>query len=359
MKALALLTVTLALVAPGRADVSYKITRKFTGGALAQLNAFPKTPQVSSYYLKGQKMAVVNAFRTEIFDFDAHTITYIYKAARQYTVKNFSDLNAGTKSDVVEAKAEAGQTGQRKIMNGLDASELLLAVEMGPKLKLEISMWLSTAVPGSTELRDFYRRNAGNLPWAAIGRIDIGVPMVLPDALAAYVSCFDWSGCFGNPTMRTAVARLQSSIASRPGVPIEQVVRVTAPVGASWAAFMAGSPGAYSLAGPLIEMTMDASDFSTSDISSSVFAIPEGYKEGQPVLSLPPPSLQGLPGAGASPPILISRVDPNYPDKAKKGKQGTVVLQVVVDKEGRPRVLKVIRSLGPEFDEEAMQAVGK
>ncbi len=383
MKVFAVLAIILAAAAPARADLSYKVTRKVTGGIMVQDPA-AKVEQVSSHYLKGQKMAVVNQGRVEIFDCDAHTITYLYKGSRRYVVAKFSDLNGGTPADAPEARVEAKQTGHKKIVGGFEASELVLTVEMaGPrqdsagKIRMEIDMWLSTGAPGSAELRDFYRRNAKKLPWAAIGRINVGIPLVLPAALDEYVSCFDWHGCRGDPRIQADIDKLQSNIASMEGVPVEQVIRVTAPVGPAVAAFIAGSAG---LPGPLIEMTMDASDFSTSSVPDSVFVIPDGYQEGPPVARLPmEPSIAAPPGpkgsgsdtgsgsggiyrvgGGVTAPVALVRPEPEYSEEARKAAcQGSVLLYLVVDSSGSPRNLKVVRGIGFGLDEKAIEAVEK
>jgi len=65
-------------------------------------------------------------------------------------------------------------------------------------------------------------------------------------------------------------------------------------------------------------------------------------------------------GGGVSPPSVLSKVEPEYSEEARKAKwQGTVVLQLVVDEHGMPQQMKVTRSLGLGLDEKAIQAVAK
>jgi len=65
-------------------------------------------------------------------------------------------------------------------------------------------------------------------------------------------------------------------------------------------------------------------------------------------------------GGGVSPPTVIFKVEPEYSEEARKAKfQGTVVLFVVVDENGKPRDLKVIRPLGLGLDQKAIEAVEK
>ena len=57
---------------------------------------------------------------------------------------------------------------------------------------------------------------------------------------------------------------------------------------------------------------------------------------------------------------MLSKVEPEYSEEARKAKwQGTVVLQLVVDDQGRPQNLKVLRSLGLGLDQKAIEAVEK
>jgi len=63
-------------------------------------------------------------------------------------------------------------------------------------------------------------------------------------------------------------------------------------------------------------------------------------------------------GGGVSAPRAIYAPDPQYSDEARKAKyQGTVVLWVVVGPEGRPRDIRVSRSLGMGLVEKAIEAV--
>ena len=63
-------------------------------------------------------------------------------------------------------------------------------------------------------------------------------------------------------------------------------------------------------------------------------------------------------GGGVSAPRILFAPDPDYSEEARKAKyQGTVVLWVVVGPDGRPRDLRVQRSLGLGLDEKAMEAV--
>ena len=65
-------------------------------------------------------------------------------------------------------------------------------------------------------------------------------------------------------------------------------------------------------------------------------------------------------GGGVSPPTVLSKVEPEYSEEARKAKwQGTVILQLVVDEHGLPQQMKVTRSLGLGLDQKAIEAVSK
>jgi protein TonB len=65
-------------------------------------------------------------------------------------------------------------------------------------------------------------------------------------------------------------------------------------------------------------------------------------------------------GGGVSAPRPIFDPDPEYSDEARKAKfQGNVELFAVIGPDGRPRDLRVIRSLGMGLDQKALDAVWK
>lgn len=65
-------------------------------------------------------------------------------------------------------------------------------------------------------------------------------------------------------------------------------------------------------------------------------------------------------GGSVSPPTPIFKVEPEYSEEARKAKiEGTMVLAIIVDQEGRPRNIRVVQSLGMGLDEKAIEAVSK
>lgn len=63
-------------------------------------------------------------------------------------------------------------------------------------------------------------------------------------------------------------------------------------------------------------------------------------------------------GGDVSKPILLSKVEPEYTEAAKKDKvQGTTLLNVTIGKEGTPTNIHVLRPLRPDLDANAISAV--
>lgn len=63
-------------------------------------------------------------------------------------------------------------------------------------------------------------------------------------------------------------------------------------------------------------------------------------------------------GGGVSPPQAISTPDPEYTQEARDAKtQGTCVLWLIVDQQGRPRDIRLVRGLGHGLDARAIAAV--
>jgi TonB family protein len=69
---------------------------------------------------------------------------------------------------------------------------------------------------------------------------------------------------------------------------------------------------------------------------------------------------QLLPSSGVQRPTLINNVPAHYSDKAREAKyQGIVLLRLIVDEEGLPIAVEVLRPLGMGLDEEAVKAVNQ
>jgi hypothetical protein len=271
-----------------RADFSYSTSTKSAGGMMA---AGPNS-RVSKTYLKGQKMKIDTGTTATIFDFDAQTSTRIDSNQKTYSVTKFSDMNKDLSDTGRDMNIEVKETGQKKTINGYNASELVLSVEIdnpqgrqAGKMHLEMDMWISSDVPGGQELRAFYQRNAGKFPWGLMAG----------------------DGGRGSQNMRKAMADLMHKMADMKGVPVLQVMKMGGN-DAQMAQMQQGMAqartqleemkrqgkltpqmeealkrmnAAPSGGGSMFETTLESSDFSDSRIPDSVFAIPAGYPQSQ------------------------------------------------------------------------------
>jgi TonB family protein len=65
-------------------------------------------------------------------------------------------------------------------------------------------------------------------------------------------------------------------------------------------------------------------------------------------------------GGSVTSPTLLTKVDPDYSEEARKARlQGTVLLRIEVDTQGRAQHINVTQSLGLGLDERAVDAVKK
>jgi TonB family protein len=65
-------------------------------------------------------------------------------------------------------------------------------------------------------------------------------------------------------------------------------------------------------------------------------------------------------GNGTTAPELVSKVEPEYSEEARKAKySGSVLLSIVVNTDGKAEDIKVVKSLGMGLDEKAIEAVQK
>ena len=288
MRATGVLLFVVAAGVTARADFSYTTTAKSSGG---MMGAAASPGSVTKTYLKGQKMKVENSNLTMILDFDAQTMTSLNATQKTYTVSKFSEMGNDMSKAGVDVNIDVKETGQRKTINGFNASEMVMTMVMdnpqpskqGMKMKMEMSIWVSPDVPGAQEMRAFYQRNANRFPWGAMA-----------------------GGGRGNPSMQRAITDLQRKMADLKGVPVLQIIKMGGAGNDDQMAKMQQGMAqaraqleemkrqgklppqmeeqlnrmtAASGGGSLFETTMESSEFSASPIPDSVFAIPAGYQQ--------------------------------------------------------------------------------
>ena len=193
-------TLLAGLCLPAFADFSYQETSKLTGGALVRMmKMIPgggrmSEPQLGHVYLKGNKLARVDERGMNIVDIDAETITDVNIEKKQYSVITFAEMaqaleamrkkleremakQRGKDQPAPEIKfdVKVQETGQKKIIEGFDAKEMQMLMDMGttdPKtgqtatMRFDSSMWVTPEVGGYEEVQQFYMRMAKKLDWA-------------------------------------------------------------------------------------------------------------------------------------------------------------------------------------------------
>ena len=103
-------------------------------------------------------------------------------------------------------------------------------------------------------------------------------------------------------------------------------------------------------------------------LGADVFSPPAGvrFRDAQAEWhGLPVAQSEGLPsghpvevGGDVRPPVLVSKVEPRYPLKARAARvQGVVMIEGIVDIDGSVQDAQVVRSASPLLDDEALQAV--
>jgi hypothetical protein len=287
MRAPKLFVLALAAAAAAHADFSYTTATK--GPVMPGANV----DQTSKHYLKGDKMMTEIGNTAVIIDFAAQTVTHIDKANKTYSVSKVSDVASGSGQEAkVEMSGDFKETGQHKTINGFNANQAILSMQVdmpqgpqpGMKMQMEMELWLSPDVPGYSEMEAFYKRNMSRFPWAALAQ-------------------------GSNPSMRATMADLQRKMAAMHGAPVLEIMRSKmggsgvpsmtpqqqaqmekakaqmeamqkqgGPQAAAAAQMLARMNTASGGGGGGMEITIEASGFSAAPIPDSVFAVPEGYR---------------------------------------------------------------------------------
>lgn len=276
-------TVFLALLfcaLSARADFSYTTAPKTNSPAAT----------ATKYFYKGQAMRVETKARVFIVDFDKQSIVTLDPERKVYWLTRFADVPQPAGAAMNNMQIDFKDTGATRTINGFNAHQFLISAAMdmsqmrpGAKMNMEMEIWVSPDVPGASEMRKFYERNAAKFPWGVFAQGNR-----------------DRSG--------NAMVELQRKMASMNGVPVEQIIHVTPAGGDEQAARMQqqmaaararleemakqggrqGEMAQQALArmggasgASLMEMTIDSQDFSTASIPASLFEIPSGYTKSE------------------------------------------------------------------------------
>ncbi len=229
------MAVTAALLAaPLAADFSYEQTTTITGGAMMAMmrvaGAFSRQarePIKQTIIVKGNRMVTLGADSAHIVDLSTETITDVNFKNKTYSVITFAQMQQamaamqeklksqkGAEGADVDFTASVKETGQTKAIAGMNAKEVILALEMQVKeresgqqgaMNVVADMWLTPNIPGYGEVRDFQKRMAAKMAWAPGG-----------------------AGMMGQsqPGMAKGMAQLYKEASKLDGVPVLQITRM-------------------------------------------------------------------------------------------------------------------------------------
>jgi TonB family protein len=109
---------------------------------------------------------------------------------------------------------------------------------------------------------------------------------------------------------------------------------------------------------PRGKTTQTVTNFSSSEPDPALFRIPEGFTVSDaPPPPAPAPGTARI-GGNVSAPVLLKQAYPEFSDQARRKKvNGDVLLHFIVDEQGIPQDVKVVRGLGMGLDENAIKAV--
>ena len=321
----------MALAAsPLLADFSYQEKSTVTGGAMAGLlkmaGVFSKQarePIQTTVSVKGDRMATRSAMHTSIIDLNSQTITTIDMQKKTWYVMTFEEMkqmleqmkegmqnakNDNGDSAQVSFKVSAKNTGNSKQVNGYDAKELILKMEMegtdqqsGQKGSMVITtdMWITPAIEGYSEVRAFHKRMAEKLNWSPNGAMFQSNPQVSQGMAEVYKEIGKLDGM---PVVQSVVMGVegqngdQASGQQPAGQQQQQQQQAQPAERPSLSGALGGMLGVRrskksssdaqpqsstnnSQPGSLLEMTTELSGFSSAAVDDSEFAIPPNFKK--------------------------------------------------------------------------------
>ncbi|MBZ5622298.1 MAG: hypothetical protein LAQ69_26740 [Acidobacteriia bacterium] len=318
------------------ADFSYQETTKITGGsliaALKVVGVFSKQarqmgdPIQSTVAVKGDRMVHRSPQHTTVIDLASQTITSIDPQKKTYSVITFEEMKQAMEQmsqkmqqqqkngdqGEMKFKVSANNTGKTKQINGLEAKEMVLKMEMeGTDQKsgqtgsmvVVADTWIAPAVPGYNEVRDFYRRMAEKINWAPGGNMFMNRPDVVEGMAEVYKESAKLDGM---PVFQTMTMGAEGTVPAdgsspQPAAQQQQPPPDRPSVGGAIGGALGGkfglgrkkpqqdtqpapasgsqSSGGAQSSGALLESTTEMSAFSSNPVDSSQFEIPAGFKK--------------------------------------------------------------------------------
>jgi len=311
------------------ADFSYQETTKVTGGALVSamkaVGVFSKQarqagePVQSTVAVKGDRLVHRTALHAAIIDLAAQTITSVDLQKKTYSVMTFDEMKQaleqmqqkmqqkrpnGDQPDM-KFKVSSNNTGQTKQINGFEAKEMILKMEMeGTDQKsgqtgsmvVTADTWIAPSVPGYSEVRDFYRRMAEKINWTPSGNMFMSRPDVAQGMAEVYKESAKLDGMAVFQTTTMGAAGTAPADGSNPQPAAQQAPADRPSVGSALGGALGGKFGlgrkktqdsqaqapapassSGSASGVLLEMTTEMNDFSANPVDASQFEVPAGF----------------------------------------------------------------------------------
>jgi hypothetical protein len=329
-----------------RADFSYQQTTQITGGSILQMIKMAGAlssqarkagdPQLSTIYLKGDRMATVSPDSISIVDLGAETVTHIDLQHHTWYSLTFAEIRdriertrqkmdqhshsaAPSNPTDVRFDVKVHNTGASKDVEGRSTHESILtltldAADRGTQqsggMAITNDLWLTPEIHGYAELREFQRRYSQKL----MQGMSVGMGMDFTRLLAQ------------QPGATDALVDMAKELEKLHGVPVLQIMRMGStadgsPLPAASEAPLPDDSGhqapsvsdaakqalvnrlpfggfgrkknsddaAAQNAAPnanqkpaisiLMEMQLTSSNFSSSPVDSSHFEIPAGFKQ--------------------------------------------------------------------------------
>ena len=242
-----ILSVIAVLVLGGAAvsaDFSYTQTTRVTGGTLLNMTRFMpgagqlKEPKTHTIAVKGGKMVTYDADSATIIDADAETMTQIDFKKKQYAVITFAEMKqamqamraqlaqaqaAQTQQQAPQAnpleamKVTVNETGQTKVISGLNTKQYILTMEMGgapagtppttPSNKTTMDSWMAPTLPGYEEVTAFGVKMASKMS-------DLATPGMNPMAMF-------------REDVAASVKTMAAEMSKMSGIPVYQTMTMT------------------------------------------------------------------------------------------------------------------------------------
>ena len=311
------------------ADFTYQETTKITGGALISAmkvaGVFSKQarqmgePMQSTVAVKGDRLVHRSKIHASVIDLASQTITSIDLEKKTYSVMTFEEMKQALeqmaqkmqqkKADQpdLKYKVSVDKTGKTKQINGFEAKEMILKMEMegtdkksgqSGSMVVTADTWIAPSVPGYAEVREFYKKMAEKIHWTPSGGMFATRPDVAEGMAEVYKESAKLDGMpvFQTMTMggegtapvdaSSAPAAQQQPQAERPSIGGALGGALGGKFGLGRkknqdppAQAPASSGGTASASGVLIEMTTEMNDFSSNAVDASLFEIPAGFKK--------------------------------------------------------------------------------